>query len=93
MKAVLLLQRRVVLAQDAFVELVIWRLSQHLAPSTHRFKYRLAYVVEGECVVLYDSDHRHFDRTQRAYDFSSTERLLADFNSDIARWNRENGRA
>jgi hypothetical protein len=98
MKAVLLLQRRVVLAQDAFVELVIWRLNQPLAPSTHQFKYRLAYVVEGECVVLYDNergkgDHRHFGRDQRAYGFSSTERLLADFNSDIARWNRENGRA
>lgn len=98
MKAVLLLQRRVVLAEDAFVELVIWRLNQPLAPSTHQFKYRLAYVVGGECVVLYDNergkgDHRHFGRDQRAYGFSSTERLLADFNSDIARWNRENGRA
>lgn len=98
MKAVALLQRRVVVADDAFVELVVWRLDQTLPPSVHQLKYRLAYVVAGECVVLYDNergkgDHRHFGKTQRPYDFSSTEKLVADFNSDIARWNRENGRA
>lgn len=98
MGAVLLLQRRVVVAPDAFVELVVWRLDKPLPPSTHGLKYRLAYVVEGECVVLYDNergkgDHRHFGKSQRSYEFSSVDRLLADFGSDIARWNRENGRA
>ena len=98
MKAVPLLQSRVVLAEDAFVELVVWRLEQPLAPSTHQLKYRLAYVVAGECVVLYDNergkgDHRHFGASQRPYKFSSTDKLLADFNLDIARWNHENGRA
>lgn len=97
MKAVALLQRRVVVADDAFVEIVVWDSSQPLAPSTHRFKYRLAYVVAGECVVLCDNergkgDHRHFGKTQRPYDFSSAEQLLTDFDSDIARWDHENGR-
>lgn len=98
MKAVPLLQRRVVVASDAFVDLVVWRLDKPLPPSTHNLKYRLAYVVAGECAVLYDNergkgDHRHFGKSQKPYEFSSTDSLLADFNSDIARWNRENGRA
>ncbi|MDQ3027260.1 MAG: DUF6516 family protein [Pseudomonadota bacterium] len=97
MKAAALLQRRVVVAEDAFVELVVWRLDAPLLSSTHRFKYRLAYVVAGECVVRYDNergkgDHRHFGITQRQYRFVSMDQLLADFNSDIARWNHENGR-
>jgi hypothetical protein len=97
MKAVPLFQRRVVVASDAFVEIVVWRLDKPLLPSTHNLKYRLAYVVAGECVVLYDNergkgDHRHFGTRQRPYEFSSADRLLADFDSDIARWNHENGR-
>lgn len=98
MKAVALVQRRVVAAADAFAELVIWRLAEPLAPSTHRFKYRLAYVVGGECVVLYDNergkgDHRHFGRAQGPYRFVSADRLVADFGADMERWNRENRRS
>ena len=64
MKATLLVRRRIVLAQDAFAEVVIWRVPQHVPPSTHDFKYRLGYVVAGECVVRFDNDqgkgdHRH----------------------------------
>jgi hypothetical protein len=98
MKAVALVQRRVVVAADAFAELVIWRVADPLAPSTHRFKYRLAYVVEGECVVLYDNergkgDHRHFGPAQAPYRFISADRLMADFGADIERWDRENRRS
>lgn len=97
MKASLLLKRRVVIAEDAFVELLVWQLPQPLSPSAHDLKYRLAYVVEGECVVLYDNergkgDHRHFGSEERPYKFASPDRLLVDFQSDIARWNSENGR-
>ena len=98
MKAVALVQRRVVVAADAFAELVVWRVAEPLPPSTHRFKYRLAFVVRGECVVLYDNergkgDHRHFGRTQGPYRFVSADRLLADFGADMERWNRENRRS
>ncbi len=98
MKAVALVQRRVVVAADAFVEMVVWRLSEPLAPSTHRFKYRLAYVVRGQCVVLYDNergkgDHRHFGKSEKLYRFASADRLMADFEADIERWNRENRRS
>lgn len=97
MHAVALVHRRVVIAADAFAELVVWSLAEPLAPSPHRFKYRLAYVVAGECVVRYDNergkgDHRHFAGDQQPYKFISPDRLLEDFSADIERWNRENRR-
>ena len=98
MKAVALIRRRVVIAADAFVEVLVWRVGEPVPPSTHGFKYRIAYVVAGKCVVLYDNergkgDHRHFNAAQVRYRFASPDQLIADFNADIARWNHENGRS
>lgn len=97
MKAVALIRRRVVLATDAFAEIVVWRVAEPVPPSGHPFKYRLAYVVRGECVVRYDNergkgDHRHFGAKESDYAFSSPEQLMRDFNADVARWNHEHGR-
>lgn len=96
--AVLLLRRRVVVAVDAFVEIVIWRVPQPVVPSTHGFKYGLAYVVDGECVLRYDNergkgDHRHLGEREEASTFSTPEQLMADFEADIERWNHEHGRS
>jgi hypothetical protein len=98
MRARLLLRRRVVLAPDAFVELVIWHVPEPVSPSRHEFKYRLAYVVAGECMVRYDNergrgDHRHLRDESTRYSFSTPDRLLADFARDISRWNHEHGRS
>jgi hypothetical protein len=98
MKAVALIRRRTVLAVDAFVEIAVWRLVEPLRPSRHRFKYRLAYVVAGHCVLRYDNelgkgDHRHAGVVEAHYTFSTPEQLMADFNADIARWNDEHGRS
>ena len=95
MRAVLLLQTRIVFSESAFAELVLWRVPKPVAGSMHEFKYRLAYVVDGVCVVRYDNevgkgDHRHTDDTQRVYAFTTPDTLIADFGRDIARWNREN---
>src|SRR5215831_2914862 len=95
MKAVLLLRTRIAYSESAFAELVLWRVPQPVAGSTHAFKYRLAYVVDGVCVVRYDNevgkgDHRHFAGKERAYQFETPDKLIADFQRDIARWNREN---
>lgn len=95
MAAVELLRERVVLSETSFAELVLWRLPKAVAGSNHVFKYRLAYVVDGECVLRYDNehgkgDHRHRDGRESAYTFRSPEGLVADFQRDIARWNREN---
>lgn len=95
MKAIELLRTRVALSEVAFAELVLWRVPKPVSGSTHAFKYRLAYVVNGTCVVRYDNetgkgDHRHFNARERPYTFETPEKLIADFQGDIARWNREN---
>ena len=95
MKAVEQLRRRIAYTEDSFAELVLWQLPEPLAGSSHRYKYRLAYVVETVCVLRYDNesgkgDHRHYGATERTYSFSTPERLMADFQRDIARWNHEN---
>jgi len=95
MKAVELLRTRIAFSETAFAELVLWRVPEPVAGSTHDFKYRLAYVVDGVCVVRYDNevgkgDHRHFGGKESTYTFQTPEKLIADFERDIARWNREN---
>lgn len=95
MKAVQLVRTRIVHSETAFAELVLWKLHAPIAGSTHAFKYRLAYVVNGVCVLRYDNetgkgDHRHFGTEERLYRFTTPERLIADFEHDIARWNDEN---
>lgn len=95
MKATELVRTRVALTEVAFAELVLWRVPKPVPGSRHLFKYRLAYVVDGTCVVRYDNesgkgDHRHFNNRERPYAFETPEQLIADFRSDITRWNREN---
>jgi Family of unknown function (DUF6516) len=94
-KAVLLLQTRIVFSETAFAELVLWQVPKSVAGSTHEFKYRLAYVVKGICVVRCDNevgkgDHRHIGEKESVYTFTAPDRLIADFRRDIARRNREN---
>lgn len=95
MKAVELVRTRIAYSETAFAELVLWRLPRSLAGSVHQFKYRLAYVVDGVCVVRYDNeagkgDHRHYGNKESSCKFSTPEKLIGDFQNDIARWNREN---
>jgi hypothetical protein len=91
MGPILLLNERHVLAEDAFVELVVWSLSPPLAGSPHRFKYRLALVVKGDCVLRFDNeagkgDHKHIGGKEIPYVFISAEALLHDFWNEVDRW-------
>ena len=95
MKAELLVRTRIVYSNIAFAELVLWRLPAPLPGSCHSFKYRLAYVVDGQCVLRYDNeagkgDHRHAGGKEHVYAFTGPEELIAAFQADIARWHREN---
>lgn len=95
MKAIQLICTRIIYSESAFAELVLWRLPKPLDESWHNFKYRLANVVRGECVLRYDNetgkgDHRHFGGNESAYIFTTPEHLIADFQNDIERWNHEN---
>ena len=87
MKAELLMDERLVLDEAAFVEMVIWRLPRMLRGSAHHFKYRLALVERGVCVLRYDNedgkgDHCHRGKTEIAYRFTTPEALLKDFWTD-----------
>ncbi|MEF8717264.1 MAG: DUF6516 family protein [Candidatus Accumulibacter necessarius] len=95
MKVVLLISTRIPYSESAFAELVLWRLPKPVEGSAHGFKYRLAYVVRGKCVLRYDNevgkgDHRHFGQAESDYSFTTPDQLIADFQHDIERWNYEN---
>lgn len=95
MKATELYRRRLVMAENAFADLVLWRLPRPPMGSRHPYKYRLAYVVCGVCVLRLDNesgkgDHRHRGGVESPYRFTTPERLIADFRRDIRRSDREN---
>ena len=86
-----LADERHVLAENAFVEIVIWRVPRAVKGSDHRLKYRLALIVDGECVLRYDNEagkgnHRHAGGVETTYAFKTHERLLADFWADVDEW-------
>lgn len=94
MKATELLRRRVTYSETAFAEHVLSQLPTPLPGSAHTYKYRLAYVVKGICILRYDNesgkgDHRHFRDKESRYAFDSVDKLLAAFQRDIERINRE----
>ncbi len=91
MKATLLLRERRVVSEGAFVELVVWQVPSPLLGSTHGFKYRLAFVMNGACVLRYDNepgkgDHKHIGGEQTPYLFTTPAQLLADFWNDMDQW-------
>jgi hypothetical protein len=94
MKALELLRRRIAYSPTAFAELVLWQLPAPAPGSSHTCKTRLAYVVAGERVLRYDNeagkgDHRHFRGKETRYAFDGVDALLASFQRDIERINRE----
>lgn len=93
MRAELLLRERHQLGRDSFVELRVWRVLEPVRGSAHEFKYSLAYVVAGKCVLRYDNepgkgDHKHLGRVEMPYSFTTPAQWLADFWSDVDRWRR-----
>ena len=95
MNAVELVRTRITYSEAAFAELVLWQVPKPVAGSTHRFKYRLAYVVRDVCVLRYDNEvgkggHRHYGDKESLYKFTTPDQLVADFQRDIARWSNEN---
>ncbi len=80
----------------SFAHIRIWKVPQPVAGSLRHYKYSLAFVVEGNCVLRYDNergkgDHRHWNGQEAPYAFVSMEKLLEDFRTDITRWRDENG--
>jgi hypothetical protein len=95
MKARLLFDQRIVIAENAFAELVLWEVPTPVSGSPHGYKYRLAFIADGRCELRYDNetgkgDHRHEADREEPYQFTTPDQLVADFFSDIERWRNEN---
>ena len=91
MKAQILLSQRQPISENAFVEMVVWRVPSPISGSTHGFKYRLALVVNGSCVLRYDNevgkgDHKHLGEHEIPYIFTTPQALLNDFWKDVDNW-------
>lgn len=88
MKARLLEKSRTNLSDDAFVEIALWLVPSPVPGSIHDFKYRLALVVKGECILRYDNergkgDHRHIGEREEPYAFTTLKALIQAFNRDV----------
>jgi Family of unknown function (DUF6516) len=90
-RATLLLHEKVVLADGAIVELIIWRLPRATPDRPHRLKYRLYFGRRGKSFVRYDNetgkgDHRHILGREEPYRFVSIAKLRRDFEADIRKY-------
>ena len=91
MGATLLLNERHILSEDAFVEIVVWRLPSPVSGSRHAYKYRLALISNGVCLLRYDNetgkgDHKHVGEKEMSFLFTTPEKLLDDFWDDVDQW-------
>ena len=94
MKASLLMRQRLPFSEHAFAEIVLWKLPLPMPGSSHPYKYRLAFVVDGVCVLRYDNeagkgDHRHRGGQEMPFSFDSPEQLVNDFLSEARRIQHE----
>ena len=74
------------------------RIAGWWAGSAHSYKYRLAFVAHGECVLRYyneagKGDHGHAHGSEARYRFSTLDKLFADFERDIRRYLDEDSHA
>ena len=94
-RASLLYHEKVVLADGAIVELIIWRLPRATPDCPHGLKYRLYFGRGGKCLVRYDNeagkgDHRHVEGREAPYRFVSLAKLRRDFEADILKYGGDN---
>lgn len=86
-----MLNERHVISENTFVEIVVWRILSPVEGSQHSFKYRLALIVNGECVLRFDNergqgDHKHLGKDRIPYEFSTAQALINDFWKDVDQW-------
>lgn len=75
----------------SILELVVWRVPKPVPPSTHPYKYRAAYIVNGQRVLGFDNergkgDHRHMNDVELSYRFTTVEQLVEDFIAAVDAW-------
>lgn len=86
--ATLLQNRRLHLRDGTIIQIKIWKLPADDNERPHGLKYSLFYGRPGERIVGYDNergkgDHRHYRDREEPYLFTSMEKLIADFWTDV----------
>ncbi|HHY9538421.1 TPA: toxin-antitoxin system TumE family protein [Escherichia coli] len=76
------------LGESEYIRIKIWEVAPAVLGSRHNFKYSMAYVVDGVCVMCYDNergkgDHKHIGAQEISTHFVSIEQLIADFLHDV----------
>jgi len=89
-RATLVIDRKVNLEDGSIVQAVVWELPVPLKGSPHRYKYRLYFGRQGECMVRFDNeqgkgDHKHVMGAEVPYTFRDIPTLLKDFRYEIER--------
>ena len=89
MPAVELMNRRIQIADNAFATIRILQVAPAILGSKHQYKYSLAYIVEGVCVMRYNNergkgDHKHIGDREYPVLFTSIENLTASVQNDIS---------
>lgn len=90
MKARQLYYRREPVSETACIGAVLWHVPSPVPGSIHNFKYRLALVADGVCIMRYDNesgkgDHRHIDGREEPFAFTTPAELFAAFRADVER--------
>lgn len=79
------------IADNLVKEIKVWRLPEPLAGSAHIYKYSLALIADGTCILRYDNergkgDHKHLKNLETPIEWSGLDALLAEFDRDVQRW-------
>lgn len=95
MKAKLITTFKDVAPTGEIIEMVVWRVPEPVPPTTHGYKYRLVYIVEGKRVVGFDNergkgDHWHHGDNEYPYEFENIDQLIEDFMAEVEAWKSEN---
>lgn len=84
------------LDENEFIQVLIWEVDPAVLGSDHGYKYSMAYIVSGVCVMRYDNergkgDHKHIGDQEINTSFASIDQLFADFLADVETIRNERG--
>jgi len=84
------------LNERSMVGVVIWRVPEPVRGSDHPYKYRAAFIVDGECVLRFDNeagkgDHIHVGNKERPYEFVDPDQLMVDYWAEVDKWLKKHG--
>lgn len=84
MRATLITRFKSITPEGGVIEMVVWKVPIPVPPTTHGYKYRAVYAVDGERVVGFDNergkgDHCHIGGEEMPYVFRGVEQLAEDF--------------